>query len=311
MFIKKMKIFLLCLGVCLLCGCNGGDNGEPKDYRVFYVDKEETKVSSEEISIEETETEEILQALFQVLKTPPDDTGLRSAIPENVELESFAYADYQLVLNFNEEYASMSPTGEVLSRAAIVRTLCQVDGINYVAFNVGGEPLVNVSGIPVGYMSAEQFVDNAGDEINAYEKATLTLYFADESGSRLEAHLVERVYNSNISMDKLIVEELVAGPEGGDSKESGYGTISDSTEIISVNTRDGVCYVNFGEGFLSQKGNVSPEVAIYSVVNSLVELTSVNKVQISVEGNTNVIYMEAVPLSQLFERNLEIMKNAQ
>lgn len=311
MFVKKIKIFLLCLGICFLCGCNSGDNGGSKDYLVFYVDKEETKVTAEEISVEETETEEILQALFKDLKTQPDDTGLRSAIPENVELESFAYADYQLVLNFDEEYASMSPTGEVLSRAAIVRTLCQVDGINYVAFNVGGEPLVNVSGVPVGYMSAEQFVDNAGDEINAYEKAALTLYFADESGSRLEAHLVERVYNSNISMDKLIVEELIAGPEGGDSRENGYGTISDSTEIISVNTRDGVCYVNFGEGFLSQKGNVSPEVAIYSVVNSLAELTSVNKVQISVEGNTNVIYMEAVPLSQLFERNLEIMDNAQ
>lgn len=311
MFIKKIKIFLLCLGVCFLCGCNGGDNGESRAYQVFYVDKEETKVAAEEISVEQTETDEILQVLFQVLKTTPDDTEFRSAIPENVELESFAYADYQLVLNFDEAYTSMSPTGEVLSRAAIVRTLCQVDGVNYVAFNVGGEPLVNVSGIPVGYMSAEQFVDNAGDEINAYEKATLTLYFADESGSSLEAHQVERVYNSNISMDKLIVEELIAGPEGGDSKGNGYGTISDSTEVISVNTRDGVCYVNFGEGFLSQKGNVSPEVAIYSVVNSLVELTSVNKVQISVEGNTNVIYMEAVPLSQLFERNLEIMHNAQ
>lgn len=223
----------------------------------------------------------------------------------------FAYADYQLVLNFDRAYSTMSPTGEVLSRAAIVRTLCQVDGINYVAFNVGGEPLVNASGVPVGYMSADQFVDNAGDEINAYEKAALTLYFADESGSRLEAHLVERVYNSNISLDKLVVEELVAGPEGGDSQENGYGTISDATEVISVNTRDGVCYVNFGEGFLSQKGNVSPEVAIYSVVNSLVELTSVNKVQISIDGNTNVIYMETVPLSQLFERNLEIMNSAQ
>lgn len=309
--VKKIKIFLICLCACLLFGCKGGESGGPRDYKVFYVDKEETRVSAEEVSVDETETGEILQALFLLLRTQPDNTEFRSAIPENVELESFSYADYQLILNFDGEYAAMDPAGEVLSRAAIVRTLCQVDGINYVAFNVGGEPLVNVSGAPVGYMSADQFVDNAGDEINAYEKAALTLYFADKSGSRLEAHLVERVYNSNISLDKLVVEELAAGPEGGDSEENGYGTISDSTEIISVNTRDGVCYVNLGEGFLSQKGNVSPEVAIYSIVNSLVELTSVNKVQISVDGNTNVLYMEKVPLSQLFERNLEIMNNAQ
>lgn len=311
MLIKKINIFLLCLCTCLLFGCKGAESGNSREYLVFYVDKEETKVSAKEVSIEETETEEILQALFRKLQMPPDDAEFRGAIPENVVLESYAYADYQLVLNFSGEYAFMPPAGEVLSRAAIVRTLCQVDGINYVAFNVGGDPLVNVSGVPVGYMSADQFVDNAGDEINAYEKAALTLYFADESGSRLEAHLVERVYNSNISLDKLVVEELIAGPEGGDSEENGYGTISDSTEIISVNTRDGVCYVNLGDGFLTQKGNVSPEVAIYSIVNSLVELPSVNKVQISVGGDTSVIYMETVPLSQVFERNLEIMNNAQ
>lgn len=311
MLIKKINIFLLCLFTCLLFGCKGAESGNSREYLVFYVDKEETKVSGREVSIEETETDEILQALFRKLQMPPDDAEFRGAIPENVVLESYAYADYQLVLNFSGEYAFMPPAGEVLSRAAIVRTLCQVDGINYVAFNVGGDPLVNVSGVPVGYMSADQFVDNAGDEINAYEKAALTLYFADESGSRLEAHLVERVYNSNISLDKLVVEELIAGPEGGDSEENGYGTISDSTEIISVNTRDGVCYVNLGDGFLTQKGNVSPEVAIYSIVNSLVELPSVNKVQISVGGDTSVIYMETVPLSQVFERNLEIMNNAQ
>lgn len=308
---KKLNILLLCIVTCFLFGCEGTESGDSKDYLVFCVDKEENKVSAEEVFIEATEMEEVLQALFHALQTPPNDNTFRSAIPENVVLESYAYVDYQLVLNFSGEYASMSPEGEVLSRAAIVRTLCQVDGINYVAFNVWGEPLVNVSGVPVGYMSADQFVDNAGDEINAYEKASLTLYFADESGSRLEAHLVERVYNSNISLDKLVVEELIAGPEGGDSEENGYGTLSDTTEIISVNTRDGVCYVNLGEDFLSQKGNVSPEVAVYSIVNSLAELPSVNKVQISVAGNTNVIYMETVPLSQLFERNLEIMGNAQ
>lgn len=308
---KKIRIYLFCLCFCILSGCGSRENEDSKEYLVFYVDKDENKVIGEEVFVEETETRAVLQALFQALQTPPEDAGYRSAIPENVDLESFSYEDHQLVLNFNGEYSSMSPTGEVLSRAAIVRTLCQVEGVNYVAFNVSGEPLVNASGVPVGYMTADQFVDNAGNEINAYEKVSLTLYFADESGSRLEAHLVERVYNSNISVDKLIVEELIAGPQGGDSRENGYGTISPSTEIVSVTTRDGVCYVSLDEGFLTQQGNVSPEVAVYSIVNSLVELSSVNKVQISINGNTDIVYMETVPLSQVFERNLEIMGNAQ
>lgn len=308
---KKIKACLICLCLCLLAGCGSNEDEDKEKYMVYYVDKDENKVVEEEILVEETETREILQALFHALKTPPENTSLRSAIPEGVELESFSYTDQQLVLNFDANYSLMSPTGEVLSRAAIVRTLCQVDDVEYVAFNVAGEPLVNVSGMPVGYMTADQFVDNAGNEINAYEKVSLTLYFADESGSRLEAHQVERVYNSNISLDKLVVEELVAGPRDGESEENGYATISSSTEIVSVITRDGVCYVNLGDGFLTKQGNVSAEVAIYSIVNSLVELSTVNKVQISINGNTDVVYMENVPLSQVFERNLEIIDDAQ
>lgn len=308
---KKIRICLICLCLLLLTGCGSDQDDNAKEYMVYYVDKEENKVSGETTVVEETDTRAILQVLFQALQTPPKDASYRSAIPEGVKLETFSFEDCQLVLNFSEDYSSMSSVGEVLSRAAIVRTLCQVDQVNYVAFTVAGEPLVNSSGVPVGYMTADQFVDNAGNEINAYEKTTLTLYFANESGNALEAHMVDCVYNSNISMDKLVVEQLIAGPEEGESDENGYATISPDTQIVSVTTRDGTCYVNLGDGFLTKQGNVTPEVTIYSIVNSLVELSGVNKVQISVNGSTDVIYMETVPLSQVFERNLEIMDNAQ
>lgn len=123
--------------------------------------------------------------------------------------------------------------------------------------------------------------------------------------------MVDCVYNSNISMDKLVVEQLIEGPEDEENGENGYATISPETKVVSVTTRDGVCYVNLDEGFLTQQGNVTPEVAVYSIVNSLAELSGINKVQISVNGSTDLVYMETIPLSQVFERNLEIMDNAQ
>ena len=54
--------------------------------------------------------------------------------------------------------------------------------------------------------------------------------------------------------------------------------------------------------------DVLPEVTVYSIVNSLIELQSVNKVQISVDGNPNVIFRDTIDLAVLFERNLDIMK---
>ena len=149
------------------------------------------------------------------------------------------------------------------------------------------------------------------DEINSMEKADLTLYFADESGNNLQAKTIECIYNSNISLDKLVVERLIAGPEDGDGVENGFATISSDTQIMSVTTQDGVCYVNLNEGFLVRQGNVTPEVAVYSIVNSLTELPGINRVQLSIEGNSDLNYMEKLSLLQPFEKNMEIIDNAQ
>ena len=154
-------------------------------------------------------------------------------------------------------------------------------------------------------MNADQFIDNAGNEINTYEKVKLTLYLADEEGDNLKAVTRTVVYNSNISMERLVVDQLIAGPS---ENESAFPTINPDTRVVSVNVQDGICYVNFDSAFLTQIYNVTSEVAIYSLTNSLVELTNVNKVQISINGDSNVNYKENISLSTVFERNLEIVE---
>ena len=304
---KRMIILLCCMMSVLLTGCGEGETAHKDEYVIYCVNKQETHIAGEVRELSGESDKELLLQMFSALKKEPEDQDYKSAIPVGVSLKSYSFSEESLILNFSAEYGQMPPTLEVLVRAAIVRTLCQIKGVSYVSFNVEGEALVNVSGMPVGFMTADQFVDNAGNEINAYEKATLTLYFADTTGTHLKAHTVERVYNSNISMDRLVVEELIAGPEEG---EEGGPTLSGDIKIISVITRDGTCYVNLDESFLTSQVNVTPEVVVYSIVNSLVELPAINKVQISIDGNTNLVYMEVVPLSQVFERNLEII-NAQ
>lgn len=153
-------------------------------------------------------------------------------------------------------------------------------------------------------MNAEQFVDNAGNEINTYEKVKLTLYLADESGERLKPVNRTVVYNSNISMERLVVEQLVGGPK---ESEKAFPVINPETKVISVNVKDGICYIDFDSAFLTQIYNVTSEVAIYSIVDSVAELSNVNKVQISVNGSTNVSYKENISLSTVFERSLEIV----
>ena len=207
-------------------------------------------------------------------------------------------------MNFDENYRMQSAITEILVRAALVRTLTQIEGIEYVSFQVNSEPLMDASGALVGVMNADQFIDNAGNEINTYEKVKLNLYLANEEGTGLTAVSRSVVYNSNISMERLVVEQLIAGPS---ENEAAYPTINPSTRVVSVNVQDGICYVNLNSTFLTQIYNVTSDVTIYSITNSLVELTNVNKVQISINGDSNVTYKENTNLSTVFERNLELV----
>ncbi len=209
-----------------------------------------------------------------------------------------------LTLDFDGSYHNLRGTREILVRASIVRTMTQLPGVERIAFTVMGEQLMDASGAAVGVMAADTFIENAGNEINAYEKVDLKLYFANETGDSLvEENRRNVVYNSNISLEKLVVEKLVQGP----MTQGAYPTINPTTKIVSVTVKDGTCYVNLSNEFLSQPYNVASDVTIYSITNSLVELSNVNRVQISVNGETNISYRENMSLNNVFERNLDIL----
>lgn len=299
---------LLLLLAAVICGCGEQEqNGASgKAYNIFYINVNETAVFSREYVTETTDREELLTELLEQLGKASEKLEYKTPLSENVQLLSYTITEDQLILSFDESYKWQEVTTEVLSRAAIVRTLTQIDGIKYVSFQVKSEDLTDAYGGVIGMMNADMFIDNAGDEINTYEKVKLTLYLANESGDSLKTVSRSVVYNSNVSMERLVMEQLLAGPL---ENEKAYPTINPDTKLISVNVKDGVCYVDLDSMFLTQIYNVTAEVTIYSIANSLAELSNVNKVQISVNGDTSVSYKENISFSTLFERNLELVGN--
>lgn len=305
----KSVWFLFVLSItCLLTACSQGEPSveEGKEYQIYYINKNETKLTPINHVTEETETEALISLLIEQLKVNPEDTELRATIADTIELTDYSFNEGRLNIDFGRGYLTMDSTLEVLIRAAIVRTLCQVDEVEYVTFTVAKDALLNKSGSPIGGMNAELFVENTGKEINAYERAELTLYFADKEGKFLRSMKREEVYNSNISLEKLVVDKILSGPT--EEEEDVYPTINPDTKALSVTVKDGVCYVNLDRTFETQIYNVTADVAIYSLVNSLVELNNVNKVQISLEGETNLIYKESISLDKPLERNFDIVE---
>ena len=301
----KKWLWILLLAVSLLmAGCRKQQQVDESGYRIWYINQDETCLKYENKELQSKNEEGMLREMMEVMREMPDDEGLKPVIPEDVKLLDFDFEHNQLYLDFSPEYKKMPKVYEVLCRAAIVRTLGQIDGVEYVDFQVDGEPLTDLEGKEIGLMNEDQFIENAGEEINAYKTADLTLYFANKAGDKLVGQRVAMEYNSNISLEKLIVEQLIAGPPF----EGAYPTIPSETKLLNISIKDNICYVNLDEGFLGTGYNVIESIPVYSIVNSLIENTDAQKVQISINGETNRMFRESISFDTIFEKNEELIE---
>lgn len=299
---------LLCLigGILFLfavSACGRDDVPEGTEYQVYYISKSETKVEMHSYWTQTESTQAVLRELMQCLAATPEKLEYQAPLAMGFEVLGIDLEEEKMTINVNEAYKSLPVTTEVLVRAAIVRTLTQLPEISYVEITVEGEPLVDSVGNVVGRMGADQFIDNDGNEINTYELARVKLFFASNDGTQLIAAYREKHYSTNTPIERFIVEELIAGPSG--QVEGLNPTINPGTKIINVTTKDGICYVNLDETFLTVPENVSMEAAVYSMVNSLVELSNINKVQILVNGE--VPTTSSIFQNSTFERNLDLV----
>lgn len=300
---RKYIVSAVCLlTAVLVAGCGGRtDVGEGESF-IYGLNADRTGLVKVRYDISGEEAEKAAEDMLSELKKPAEDIEYTAPLPEEVEINSCKLRGSILDVDFSGEYLETDVLEEKLIRAAVVQSLVKIDGINAVLFTVEGEELKDSSGAPAGLLNEDDFVENTGSSLGAYQTDTLTLYFADESGEKLVAEEIEVRHSTNVSREKLIVERLMQGP-----KDSGFPVINPSANLLSVTIKDGICYVNFDSTFLTGAYDVLPEVTIYSIVNSLVEGTEAQKVQITINGESNAKYMEAVDLSQPLEENMELV----
>lgn len=296
---------LLLLMVWMMAGCSvDDDTQEVYNYKIFYLNTAMTRLAPQDYETKTTDQDALVKELLDQFMVVPKDLDSQAALSDKVSLTKYQKEDVVLYLYFDAGYGSrsnMNTSREILCRAALAKTLTQIPGIEYINIYVGDQPLLDGQGNPVGMMTGSDFVESISD-VNAFEKSELVLFFADETGEKLVREERSVVHNVNTSLEKLIIEELIKGPE----QEGNYRTLTGDTKLLNVSVNENICYVNFDSAFLNNAIEVKEYIPIYSIVNSLSELTSVNKVQISVNGSADVMFRDAVSLNTTFERNLDL-----
>lgn len=293
-------VFLLILA---LAGC--GKKEEPLEegeaaYQIYYLNSAMTRLEPREYRTKTTDPELLVQELMERFRNVPADIDCQAALAEKVVYQGYKQEDRVLYLYFDNNYTSMKAYREILCRAALAKTLTQVPGVEFINIYSGDQPLLDRNGMLVGMLSGSDFIEGISD-VNAYEKTELTLYFTDAQGEKLYPEKREVIRNINTSAERVVLEELIAGPQ----TEGLAPTLDPATKLLNVSVNENVCYINFDTAFLTNSLEVNEYIPIYSIVNSLSELSSVNRVQITINGEQDEKFRDSVSLNTLFERNLD------
>ena len=274
---------LLLLTVLALAGC-GKKKTEAvagEAYKIYYLNTSVTKLAPYEYHTETTDTELLIQELMEQFLKVPNDVDSQAALSDKVGYRGYRLEERILYLYFDGGYSrvNMDATREILCRAALTKTMTQLEGVDYISIYVADQPLLDLTGKPVGLLADTDFIESISD-VNTFEKIQITLYFADETG------------------EKLVEEDREV--------EGGYPTLPSDVKLLNVSVSENVCYVNFDSNFLNNSLEVKELIPIYSIVNSLCAISNVNKVQLTVNGSSDVMFRDVISLNTQFERNLDL-----
>ena len=304
---KKRKVtalvMALVLGSVAFSGC--GKKETESKYKIYYVNEEQGEVLAESFVPSEETTQTMLEEMTEKLNKKNAEG--HTLLPENIEIQSCVDEDGMIRVDFNQEYHDLNPVDEVLLRASIVKDYVQIPNIYLVTITAEGTPIVDSQGQEIEAMSLDSFLENTGKEIMAYQYKELNLYFTNEEGNQLVPEARQVYYNGNTPIEKVIVEQLLRGPG-----ESGhYATLPSDTRIVGVSVADGIAYVNLGKQFVDEALPVDAQIPIYSIVNSLIDAGNVSQVQISINGDTSLLFKDKVDMNQLFQVNHELEKGGE
>ena len=157
------------------CGTkeNSANSEAAKANYLYFLNKEGNALMQEQDTMMEEHpewsTEEKVQHFVTRLSDVPLQIEWKAPLRLGFTLDNWSVKGGELILCLSESYYDLSPTDEILVRAALVKTLTQVDGIDSVSFWILNEPLKDATGNTVSAMTADCFLDN---EIGGMNVAT-------------------------------------------------------------------------------------------------------------------------------------------
>lgn len=276
------------------------------EYQVYYLNDKKTTLKSKIVTPETTDdiigiADELMAELNHLMLNEIVDGSMK------LDVLGLIVTGDILIVDLDKNILNIPDVTRILLRACTVLTLTQIPGINFVQITVNGQTIKDEAGNKIGNMKADDFVNFKDNFPDTRKVVKYILYYADSEGKMLRKKEFTSYYDYTISYEKYVMDKLLAGVLE-DDVEAGYrSTLPSETIIDMIYTKDGVCYVDFDESILTKVRVVPTELMLYSIVNTLSELSYVTKVKFSVEGEGEVSLFNEFDLSEPISRNLDLV----
>ena len=170
--------------------------------------------------------------------------------------------------------------------------------------------LIAIIGITILYFRGNIEYEYVNNEIEPEEEISddqlrqtmISVYYVDKNSNEImpEVKIIDAKNLLNNPYEVLI-NYLLEGPKSENLKKA----IPDGVKLNSVNLKSGVLYVDFSKEFIENHpgGEIEESNTIYTIVNTVTELTEVEAVKILIDGEENKCFVdEKMNFSESFVR---------
>jgi germination protein M len=216
-------------------------------------------------------------------------------------LIDWSLQDGVLNVEFSEGYGGLSGIDLTIADYCVTLTLCQLDEVRSVAISVDGDI------VPSRYYetlhSSDVLLSATEDDPVS---TAVTLYFPLTNGMGLRAEQRDVLTSGGATRSEAVVTAFMEGPKGDGLRS----LMPKDTVLLSTSVESGVCYVDFSAAFGKAPIAETAEGALllYSMVDTLCNLSGVNEVQLLIEGEAPVFF-GGVPTLTPLQPDFSLVKN--
>ncbi len=278
---------------------------------VYFASEDKRYLVPVDLSI--NATKEVAKVALEKLLAGPTTPGLSPVLPQETKLLDVYGLGQTVVVDFTEEFTSMTEEDAALAIQAILATVLPIADEYTLTIMVRGYVLEDFYGLTDDMPFGDIYVNPIEDVPDTEEYQAVVYYLPEQNGMYLTplTFFIEgaigaedvgdqdaEIYEA-LHIAQAVAEKLTAGPPEGSSLSSVF---SPGVQVLEMDLVDQVLYVDFSQEILEYGGGASLEnMLLDSIVYSFCAIDGIDAVQILVEGEVLKYFPEgrdvSMPLS--------------